>query len=89
MRLSVKAMTIAAGLLWGGAILVAGILHRLDPSYGVSFLEMTSSVYPGFHSAGTAGSLAIGTAEGLMDGGISGLMLSLLYNAFARVRAGA
>ncbi|HVH59695.1 MAG TPA: hypothetical protein VM709_05155, partial [Candidatus Sulfotelmatobacter sp.] len=46
-----------------------GILHRLDPSYGVSFLEMTSSVYPGFHSAGTAGSLAIGTAEGLMDGG--------------------
>lgn len=48
---------------------------------------MTSSVYPGFHSAGTAGSLAIGTAEGLMDGGISGLMLSLLYNAFARVRA--
>lgn len=83
MRLSVKAMTIAAGLLWGGAILVAGILHRLDPSYGASFLEMTSSVYPGFHSAGTAGS----TAEGLMDGGISGLMLSLLYNAFARVRA--
>jgi hypothetical protein len=52
MRLSVKAMTIAAGLLWGGAILVAGILHRLDPSYGVSFLEMTSSVYPGYHSAG-------------------------------------
>lgn len=30
MRLSVKAMTIAAGLLWGGAILIAGILHRLD-----------------------------------------------------------
>jgi hypothetical protein len=87
MRLSVKAMTIAPGLLWVGAILVAGILHRLDPSYEVSFLEVTSSVYPGFHSAGTAGSLAICTVEGLIDGGISGLVLSLLYNAFARVRA--
>jgi hypothetical protein len=63
------------------------MLHRVDPSYGVSFLEMTSSVYPGFHSAGSAGTLAIGTIEGLIDGGISGLVLSLLYNAFARVRA--
>jgi hypothetical protein len=64
-----------------------GILHRVDPSYGVNLLEMTSSVYPGFHSAGTAGSLAIGTIEGLIDGAISGFLLSLLYNAFARVRA--
>ena len=48
---------------------------------------MTSSVYPGFHAARTAGSLALGTIEGLIDGGISGLVLSLLYNAFARVRA--
>ena len=54
---------------------------------GVNFLEMTSSVYPGFHSAGTAGSLGMGTVEGLIDGGISGLVLSLLYNVLARVRA--
>ena len=67
-RLSVKAMTIAAGSC-------AGILNRVDPSYGVSFLGMTSSVYPGFHSAGSAGTLAIGTIEGLIDGGISGLVL--------------
>ena len=87
MRLSAKAMTIAAGLLWGWAVLVAGILHRLDPSYALSFLGMASSGYPGFHSAGTAGNLAIGTVEGLIDGGISGLVLSLLCNAFARIRA--
>lgn len=87
MRLSVKGMTIAAGLLWGGAILCVGIIHMADPNYGVNFLQMTSSVYPGFHSAGTAGSLAIGTIEGIIDGGIAGLVLSLLYNAFAHVRA--
>ena len=86
MRLSVKGMTIAAGLLWGAAILCVGIIHMGDPNYGVNFLQMTSSVYPGFHSAGTAGSLAIGTIEGIIDGGIAGLVLSLLYNAFSHVR---
>lgn len=71
-------MTIAADCFGEGTILCAGILHRVDPSYGVNFLERKSSVYPGFHSAGTAGSLAIGTIEGLIDGAISGFLLSLL-----------
>jgi len=79
-------MTIAAGLLWGTAILCVGLIHLADPGYGGNFLQMTSSVYPGFHSAGTAGSLAIGTIEGLIDGAITGLVLSLLYNAFTRAQ---
>ena len=87
MRLSVKGMTIAAGLLWAAAILCVGIIHIADPSYGVNFLQMTSSVYPGFLSAGTAGSLAIGAIEGFIDGAITGLVLSLLYNAFTHVRS--
>lgn len=80
-------MTIAAGLLWAAAILCVGIIHMADPNYGVNFLQMTSSVYPGFHSAGTAGNLVIGTIEGFIDGAITGLVLSLLYNAFTRVHS--
>lgn len=87
MRLSVKGMTIAAGLLWAAAILCVGIIHMADPSYGVNFLQMTSSVYPGFHSAGTAQGLAVGTIEGFIDGAITGLVLSLLYNAFTHVHS--
>ena len=83
-RLFVKAIIVGAGLLWGGAI-----LHRVDPSYGVNFLGMTSSLYPGLPSAGTAGSLAIGTIEGLIDGGISGFLLSLLYSYTALSRGSA
>lgn len=88
-RLSVKAMTVGTGLLWGGAILSVGILHRVDPSHGVNFLGMTSSLYPGLPSAGTAGSLAIGTIEGLIDGGISGFLLALLYSYTALSRGSA
>ena len=87
MRLSLKALAISAGLLWGAAILCVGIIHIADPSYGVNFLQMTSSVYPGFHAAGTIGSLAIGTVEGFIDGAISGLVLAWLYNCFTQVRS--
>jgi hypothetical protein len=48
MRFSVKAMTVAAGLLGGGAILCVGIIHMADRNYGVNFLEMAGSVYPDF-----------------------------------------
>lgn len=87
MRLSLKGMAIASGLLWGAAILCVAIIHLADPSYGVNFLQMTSSVYPGFHAAGTIGRIAIGTIEGLVDGTIAGLILAWLYNHFIEVRS--
>ncbi len=32
MRLSVKAMTIVSGLLWGGCILFVGLIHLAVPA---------------------------------------------------------
>jgi hypothetical protein len=86
MRLSLKAMAIAAGLLWGGAILCVGVINLVIPSYGINFIQMTSSVYPWFHASRTAGNVAIGTVDGLIDGAITGLILAWLYNAFIDVR---
>jgi len=85
MRLSLKGMAIASGIIWGAAILCVAIIHMADPSYGVNFLQMTSSVYPGFHAAGTIGRIAIGTVEGIIDGAIAGLVLAWIYNHFTRV----
>ncbi|HYL86787.1 MAG TPA: hypothetical protein VE263_21355 [Candidatus Angelobacter sp.] len=85
MRLSLKGMAIASGLIWGAAILCVAIIHLADPNYGVSFLQMTSSVYPGFHAAGTLGRIALGTVEGIVDGAITGLVLAWIYNHFTQV----
>ena len=87
MRLSLKGMAIAAGLLWGAAILCVAVIHIADPNYGVNFLQMTSSVYPGFRVTGRIGSVAIGTVEGFIDGAISGLLLAWLYNCFMPTRS--
>jgi hypothetical protein len=87
MRLSVKAMAIACGLVWGAAILCVQLIHLADPNYGVNFLQMTSSVYPWFHASPTLGSVVTGTFEGIIDGGICGLVLALLYNCFTHMRS--
>jgi len=81
-RLSLKALAISGGVLWGTGILCVGLIHSADPSYGVKFLEMTSSIYPGFHMTGIIGRVALRTIEGFIDGAIIGLVLAWLYNCF-------
>lgn len=81
MRLSLKATAIAAAILWGGAILIVGLINLADPRYGVNFIQLTSSVYPWFHDSRTIANVIIGTIDGLVDGAIAGLLFALLYNA--------
>ena len=83
MRLSLKALTIASGLLWGGGVLCLGLIHLASPSYGASFLGGISSIYPGFHGARSFGDALVGAAYGLIDGGLGGFFFGWLYNLFA------
>jgi hypothetical protein len=83
MRLSLKGLMFACGLLWGGAILFVGLINVASPSYGMDFLKLASSVYPGFHNSHTFVDVLVGTGYGLVDGAIAGLLLGWLYNLFA------
>jgi hypothetical protein len=83
MRISLKAMALAGGILWGGAILLVGLLHFAHPAYGLDFLQMTSSVYPGFHASHSLVSLIVGTIEGFVDGAVAAILFAVLYNSFA------
>lgn len=80
MRLSLKSMTFACGLLWGGAVLFVGLLNLASASYGVEFLKTVSSVYPGFHASRNFADVLVGTGYGLLDGAVAGLLLGWLYN---------
>ncbi|HVB33612.1 MAG TPA: hypothetical protein VNJ52_04440 [Patescibacteria group bacterium] len=82
-RLSMKGMTIAGGLLWGGAILFVALIHLGFAGYGAAFLDMVASVYPWFHGARSFGDAVIGTIDGLIDGATAGFLFAWLYNAFA------
>jgi hypothetical protein len=82
-RLSVKAISIVSALLWGGGILFVGLIHLASPTYGASFLDGISSIYPGFHGARSFGDALVGTAYALFDGGVGGLIFAWLYNMIA------
>jgi hypothetical protein len=82
MKLSVKGLTIAGGIIWALAILVVGILNIIFPGYGGEFLKIMASLYPGFKASGTVIDVIVGTLYALVDGAICGFVFALLYNAF-------
>ena len=83
MKLSLKAIAIAGALVWGGAILLVGLINLSLPGYGLNFLQMTSSVYPWFHASHTISSVVIGTVDGLVDGAVAALIFAAIYNGIA------
>ena len=83
MRLSVKGLALAIGVLWAGCILLVGIVNLISPAYGVAFLAWASSIYPGFHNSHHFLDVVVGTLYGLVDGGIGGAIVAWLYNCFA------
>ena len=85
MRLSTKALAIAAALLWGvGGMFLTGLTNLISPPFGEHFLLTMSSVYPGYHATRTLADVLVGTGYGLVDGGVCGLLFAWLYNTFAK-----
>jgi hypothetical protein len=82
MRLNLKSLSLAAGILWGLALLGTGFLNLIWPGYGEVFLKMMASVYPGYHAARSIGDLIVGTLYAVIDGAIAGLFFGWLYNLF-------
>lgn len=84
MKLSVKAFTVAAALLWGGGFLFVGVVNLIWPPYGGAFLEVMSSIYPGYRAMASFGNVIVGTLYALLDAAIAGAVFAWLYNIFAR-----
>lgn len=83
MKLHLKAFALAAGLIWGGAVLLVALAHLVWPGYGGAFLDLAASLYPGYHPGGGAGSAIVGGLYGLVDGAIGGAVFAWLYNLLA------
>jgi hypothetical protein len=83
MSLNMRALAIVGAILCGGAFFLVGLTNLIFPSYGVGFLELGASVYPGYHGPGGFGSVIVATMYAAIDGAVCGAILAWLYNFFA------
>jgi hypothetical protein len=84
MKLSVKGLAITLGLVWGVlGMLLVGLCNLIWPSYGVAFLEVMASLYPGYHATASFGQVIVGTMYGVADGAVAGAVFAWVYNRFA------
>ncbi|HUK20941.1 MAG TPA: hypothetical protein VLV45_05210 [Gemmatimonadales bacterium] len=82
MRLNLRALAMALGLIWGGAVFLVGLANLLLPTYGSDFLSLIASIYPGYRVGGFI-NVIIGTAYALLDGAACGVIVGWLYNIAA------
>ncbi|MGB7212401.1 MAG: hypothetical protein WBC97_07185 [Gemmatimonadales bacterium] len=85
MSLNTKALAIAFGLAWAIGVFGVGLAHLIWPGYGGAFLDVVSSVYPGYHVGGF-GSVIIGTLYALVDGAVCAAIIGWVYNAVGGAR---
>lgn len=86
MRFNVTALTLTAGLLWGTAMFIVALANLIWPGYGRAFLEVTASIYSGYHPGAGIGSVIVGTLYAMLDGAIAGAVFGWLYNLLSRQR---
>ena len=80
----VRALASAVALFWGGAVFFVGLANMIRSGYGVGFLKLCASVYPGYEASGTFGSLIVGVLYALLAGAVGGLLFGWVYNLISR-----
>ena len=83
MKLSIKALALACGIIWAVVMLLVGLARMASPAYGLEFMQVMASIYPGFDTAATIKNAIVGALYGLVDAGIGGAIFAFVYNRFA------
>ena len=81
MKLSIKGLALAFGIVWGAGLLFVGMANQVSPEYGSDFLRLMS-IYPGY-TPGGFGSVLLLTVWGVVDGAVAGAAVAWLYNRLA------
>ena len=73
------ALAAAFGIVWSLIALGVGTANLRWPDYGVAFLQLLASIYPGYDAARTPGQVAVLAGYSLVDGAILAYAIGWLY----------
>jgi len=80
MKISVKAFSLACGVLGAVSIFCIGVLAQFG--IGAPLVDLIASFYKGFDV--TMAGILLGLVYGFIDGLIAGALLAYTYNKFVR-----
>jgi hypothetical protein len=86
MSFNIKALATTVAIATGGSFLLVGLVNLAFPSYGIAYLQLARSLYPGYHGPAGFGSVIVVTLYGLVDGAVCGAIFGWLYNKIAGQR---
>jgi hypothetical protein len=85
MKLDVIRFGCTVSILWALIVFSVGIPNLIWPSYGVEFLKIIDSIYPGYHfGLWGFGGIIVATMYAAIDGWVVGAVFALLYNFITR-----
>ena len=85
MKLKVIQLGLALGILWSLIVLLVGVANLLLPCYGIAFLKIIDSIYPGYHFGKWGfGGVLIATLYAVLDGFVVGVIFAWLYNLLSK-----
>jgi hypothetical protein len=84
MKLDTRAFALSCALIWGGALLLVGLMNLIWAGYGQAFLEGIGSIYIGYHATRSIVEVLLLTVYATVDGFVGGAVLGWLYNRLAK-----
>ncbi len=87
MKLDVIRFGCAVSAVWGVCVFFVGLANLLWPTYGIEFLKIIDSIYPGYHfGLWGFGGVIVAAMYAAIDGWIVGAVFALFYNFITRKR---
>ena len=80
-KLDPKAFGLSCGIIGAVMLFLMTLFAVFGVDYGLAFLKMVESVYPGYAISGLG--VIVGTVYGFLDGFIGGYIFAWLYNKLA------
>lgn len=81
MKFNVIQLGLTLSIIWAVLVLLIGITNLLFPGYGVAFLQIVDSIYPGYHFGKWGfGGVIVATLYAALDGFILSVLFAWLHN---------
>jgi hypothetical protein len=75
----------AVSSVWALAVFLAGLVNLISPNYGVAFMQLVDSIYPGYtFGQWGIGGVFVAALYAAVDAWIMGALIAWLYNLYGK-----